>query len=84
MNMRSNHRLAATLILLALGAAGCAEIQRAGEDIARKSGNPRLAGAIHGVGNLVGSLLPIGYEEESSIGQAMALQVVSARPRSLE
>lgn len=77
MNMRSNHRLAATLILLALSAAGCAEIQRAGEDIARQSGNPRLAGAIHGVGNVVGSLLPIGYEEEMSIGQAMALQVVA-------
>ena len=40
-------------------------------------GTPRLAGAIHGVGNVVGSLFPIGYEEESSIGQAMALQVVA-------
>jgi len=65
------------MIALVLTVAGCAEMQRAGEDIARQSGNPRLAGAIHGVGNVVGSLLPIGYEEESSIGQAMALQVVA-------
>jgi len=75
--MRSNHGLSATMIALVLTVAGCAEMQRAGEDIARQSGNPRLAGAIHGVGNVVGSLLPIGYEEESSIGQAMALQVVA-------
>lgn len=77
MNMRSNHDMAAALIALSLTVAGCAEVQRAGEDIARQSGNPRLAGAIHGVGNVVGSLFPIGYEEESSIGQAMALQVVA-------
>jgi predicted small secreted protein len=68
--MRNNHVIAASLLTLSLTVAGCAEVQRAGEDIARQSGNPRLAGAIHGVGNVVGSLFPIGYEEESSIGQA--------------
>jgi predicted Zn-dependent protease len=60
---------------MALGS--CAEVQRAAEDVARQSGNPRLAGAIHGAGTVVGSFLPIGYEEESSIGQAIALQVVA-------
>ena len=75
--MRNNHGLAAALVALSMTVAGCAEVQRASEDIARQSGNPRLAGAIHGVGNVVGSLFPIGYEEESSIGQAMALQVVA-------
>ena len=75
-NMRNNHVIAASLLAV-LTVAGCAEVQRASEDIARQSGNPRLAGAIHGVGNVVGSLFPIGYEEESSIGQAMALQVVA-------
>ena len=75
--MRNNHVVTASLLALSLTVAGCAEVQRAGEDLARQSGNPRLAGAIHGVGNVVGSLFPIGYEEESSIGQAMALQVVA-------
>jgi predicted Zn-dependent protease len=56
---------------------GCAEMQRAAEDVARKSGNPRLANAIHGTGSLVSGLLPIGYEEEKSIGEAIALQVVA-------
>ena len=32
---------------------------------------------IHGTGSVVSSLLPIGYEEESSIGQAISLQVVA-------
>ncbi|MBI4002844.1 MAG: M48 family metalloprotease [Nitrospira defluvii] len=75
--MQSNRRVLASLIALSMVVGGCAEVQRAAEDVARQSGNPRLAGAIHGAGNVVGSLLPIGYEEESSIGQAMALQVVA-------
>ncbi|HJR78133.1 MAG TPA: M48 family metalloprotease [Nitrospiraceae bacterium] len=56
---------------------GCAEMQRVAEDAARKSGNPRLANAIHGTGAVVAGLLPIGYEEEKSIGEAIALQVVA-------
>ncbi|WHZ22813.1 MAG: M48 family metalloprotease [Nitrospira sp.] len=76
--MPSNNRnLLAGLVALSMSVGGCAEVQRAAEDVARQSGNPRLAGAIHGAGNVVGSFLPIGYEEESSIGQAIALQVVA-------
>ncbi len=75
--MRSDRSLLAGLLVLAVTLGSCAEVQRAAEDVARQSGNPRLAGVIHGAGNVVGSLLPIGYEEESSIGQAMALQVVA-------
>lgn len=75
--MQNNNGRLAGLVALSMALAGCAEVQRAAEDVARQSGNPRLAGAIHGAGNVVGSLLPIGYEEESSIGQAMALQVVA-------
>ncbi len=77
MNMPSKKRLLACLVALTMTLGSCAEVQRAAEDAARQSGNPRVAGAIHGAGNVVGSLLPIGYEEESSIGQAMALQVVA-------
>lgn len=77
MNMPSKGHGWACLIALSMTWSGCAEVQRAAEDVARQSGNPKLAGAIHGAGNVVGSLLPIGYEEESSIGQAMALQVVA-------
>lgn len=77
MNMRSDRSLLAGLLVLSVTLGSCAEVQRAAEDVARQSGNPRLAGVIHGAGNVVGSLLPIGYEEESSIGQAMALQVVA-------
>jgi predicted Zn-dependent protease len=76
-NMPSKGHGWACLIALSMTWSGCAEVQRAAEDAARQSGNPKLAGAIHGAGNVVGSLLPIGYEEESSIGQAMALQVVA-------
>ena len=49
-----------SLMALSMTVAGCAEVQRAAEDVARQSGNPRLAGAIHGAGNVVGSLFPIG------------------------
>jgi predicted Zn-dependent protease len=56
---------------------GCQEIQQVAEDAARGSGNERLAKTIRGGGNLIGGLLPIGYEEEQTIGQAMALQVIA-------
>ncbi|MGH7207335.1 MAG: M48 family metalloprotease [Nitrospiraceae bacterium] len=67
--------IAVFVLSVALG--GCAEVQRAAEDAARRSGDERLAKVIHGGGTLVSGLLPIGYEEESSIGQAIALQVVA-------
>ena len=75
--MQNNHGMLACMFALSLAVTGCAEVQRAAEDVARQSGSPRLSGAIRGAGNVVGSLFPIGYEEESSIGQAMALQVVA-------
>lgn len=75
--MRNKRIRIGLLLIMVLGGAGCAEMQRAAEDVARKSGNPRLANVIHGTGSLVAGLLPIGYEEERSIGEAIALQVVA-------
>src|SRR5437763_17066152 len=73
------NKIVGTIAVVALSVAfgGCAEMQRAAEDAARRSGDERLAKVIHGGGTLVSGLLPIGYEEESSIGQAIALQVVA-------
>ena len=77
MNMQSKIMTMAAVAGLGFMLGSCAEVQRAAEDAARQSGNPRLANVIHGTGSVVSSLLPIGYEEESSIGQAIALQVVA-------
>ena len=67
-----------SLVLLSTDSlTGCQEIQRVAEDAARRSGDPRLANTIRGGANLIGGLLPIGYEEEQAIGQAIALQVVA-------
>jgi predicted Zn-dependent protease len=63
--------------ILCLALTSCAELQQVAEDAARRSGDPRLANVVRGTGTLVAGLLPIGYEEESSIGQAIALQVVA-------
>jgi predicted Zn-dependent protease len=77
-NKTSRGLLAAGLALLsAVGLTGCQQIQQVAENAARGSGNERLAKTIHGGGNLIGGLLPIGYEEEHTIGQAMALQVIA-------
>ncbi len=57
--------------------AGCPEFRQVAEDTAARSGDKRLAKTIHGTGTLIGGLLPIGYEEEQSIGEAIALQVVA-------
>ncbi len=67
--------LAALAVTGILG--GCAEIQQVAEEQARRSGDDRLAKIIHGGGTFVSGLLPIGYEEEQSIGSAIALQVVA-------
>ncbi|ULA63536.1 MAG: PeptidaseM48 domain-containing protein [Nitrospira sp.] len=64
-------------LLTTAGLAGCAELQQAAEGVARNSGNERLAKTIRGGGTLLGGLLPIGYDEERIIGQAIALQVVA-------
>jgi beta-barrel assembly-enhancing protease len=81
--MRNNNHTKSPLSILLLtltllGAmAGCAEVQQVAERAAQQSGNTRLANVIQGGGALMGGLLPIGYEEEESIGQAIALQVVA-------
>jgi predicted Zn-dependent protease len=67
--------LIASATLGALG--GCAEIQQIAEERARQSGDERLARMIHGGGTLLGGLLPIGHDEERSIGAAIALQVIA-------
>ena len=65
------------LIFLFTGSlAGCAEIQQVASEVARDAGGERLAKTIHGGSNLISGLLPIGYEEEQTIGQAIALQVI--------
>ncbi len=55
----------------------CRNSNRLPRGAARGSGNQRLAKTIRGGGNLIGGLLPIGYEEEQTIGQAIALQVIA-------
>ena len=77
-NKTSRGLLVFGVVLLSTGSlARCAEIQQAPENAARGSGNQRLAQTIHSGGNLIGGLLPIGYEEEQTIGQAIALQVIT-------
>jgi predicted Zn-dependent protease len=83
--MRNNTAVAAAItvsVLAMLG--GCAEVQKAAEDTAKRSGNPRLADAIHGGSTLVSGLLPIGYDEEQTLGAAIALQVVARSGGTLE
>ena len=79
--MRNNRRFHigySLSLIFALGLPiGCAEVQQIAEDSARKSGNPQLAQAIKGGGTLISGLLPIGEEEEQSLGQSIALQVVA-------
>jgi predicted Zn-dependent protease len=67
----------ALVLLSTAGLTGCQEFQQAAEGVARKSGDQRLANTIRGGGNLIAGLLPIGYQEEQSIGQAIALQVIA-------
>jgi len=72
-------KIVGTIAVCALSATlgGCAEMTRAAEDAARRSGDERMGRAIRGGATLISGLLPIGYEEESSIGQAISLQVVA-------
>src|SRR5437899_11450723 len=72
MQSRTTKTIAAACVALAMagGWGGCAEMQIS-------TGNERLDMMIHGGGTLLSGLLPIGYEEEQSIGAAIALQVVA-------
>src|SRR5207237_1298908 len=54
--------IAVVVVFATLGA--CAEIERAAEDAARRSGDERLVKVIHGGGNLAGGSLAIGLGEE--------------------
>jgi predicted Zn-dependent protease len=79
--MRNDTRIA-RIVGVPLGAglmllAACAEFQQTLEENARRSGNPQLAQAIKGTGTLISGLLPIGAEEELSLGTSIALQVVA-------
>jgi predicted Zn-dependent protease len=74
--MRNKAGLAIGCMII-IAAWGCAEIQKAAEDAARRSGDERLAQTIRGAGTFVGGLLPISYDEESTIGAAIAVQVVA-------
>jgi predicted Zn-dependent protease len=77
-NNRYRRFFGVTLTLLsAVGLFGCQEIQQVAEETARATGGERLAKAVRGGSNVIAGLLPIGYEEEQSIGQAIALQVVA-------
>lgn len=82
--MRNNGAWIGATLAIFLTGAGCAEMQRVAEDAARKSGSPRLANAIHGTSALVAGLLPIGYDEEKSIGEAIALQVIARHGGTVE
>ena len=56
---------------------GCAEVRQVTEGVARQAGGERAAGIVRGASTAVSGLLPIGYEEEQSIGAALALQVLA-------
>ena len=67
-----------TLGLVTVGVlAGCAEMQQVAEGVARGVGGEQAAGLVRGGSTLVSGLLPIGYEEEQSIGASLALQVLA-------
>lgn len=56
---------------------GCAEVQQIAEEEARQAGREDVAKAISGAGTAISGFMPISYDEERSIGAAMALQVVN-------
>lgn len=62
---------------LAVILAGCAQMQQVTEEVARGFGGESAAGLVRGGSTMAGGLLPIGYEEEQSIGAALALQVLA-------
>jgi len=81
-NMRNNRAIAATITFGAIALiAGWTDVNLAAD---KKSGGPRFGDILGGLGSLVGGLLPIGFEEEQSIGAAIALQVVARSGGTLE
>jgi beta-barrel assembly-enhancing protease len=81
-NMRNSRAIAAAIMFGAIAmVAAWTEINLAAD---KKSGGPRFGDILGGLGTIVGGLLPIGYEEEQSIGKAIALQVIARSGGTLE
>ena len=75
MNTRNNRAIAASITFGAIVmVAAWTDVNLAAD---KKSGGSRFGDILGGIGTLAGGLLPIGYEEEQSIGAAIALQVVA-------
>ena len=82
MNMRNNRAIAAAITFGAIAmVAAWTDINLAAD---KKSGGSRFGDILGGLGTLAAGLLPIGYEEEQSLGQAIALQVVARSGGTLE
>lgn len=74
---RSIVSLLASGLVVAGVLTGCTEFQQVAEGVARQTGGERAAGLVRGGSSLASGLLPIGFEEEQSIGAALALQVLA-------
>jgi predicted Zn-dependent protease len=80
-NMRNNRAIAAAITFGAIAmVAASTDVNLAAD---KKSGQ-RFGDILGGIGTLLGGLLPIGYEEELSLGQAIASQVVARYGGALE
>jgi beta-barrel assembly-enhancing protease len=84
--MRSNrwfraYQASVQMVVLGSLLAGCTEMQQIAGEAARLSGQPGLATSLQKGGTMAqqagSALLPIGEEEERSIGASLALQVVT-------
>jgi predicted Zn-dependent protease len=71
--MRTNQLLSAVLVVCLVSLAGCAELR----SLASDTGVPILDTAVTHLTQAADALLPITSEEEATIGQAIALQIVS-------
>src|SRR5438105_4625147 len=73
--MRNNRAIAAAITFGAIAMLiAWADVNLAAD---KKSGGSRFGDILGGLGTLAGGLMPIGYEEEKSIGEAISLQVVA-------
>ena len=82
MNMRNNRAITAAITCVAIViVAAWTNVNLAAD---KKSGGFRFDDFLGGLGTLAGGLLPIGYEEEQSIGKAIALQVIARSGGTLE
>src|SRR5438034_171903 len=80
--MRNNRAIAAAITFGAIAMlTAWADVSLAAD---KKSGGSRFGDILGGLGTLAGGLMPIGYEEEQSLGQAISLQVVARFGGTLE